>query len=135
MLTFLDAHVECTRGWLEPLLHRISEDRSTIVCPAIDHIDLNSMEYVTMPITWIGFHWYLQLDWDPAFHENFDEFRENKTAPFPTPMMIGCAFSVDRDFFYEIGSYDEGMDIWGAENLEISFRVRTHILLFNKVFY
>jgi hypothetical protein len=22
-------------------------------------------------------------------------------------------FSIDKDYFYEIGSYDEGMDIWG----------------------
>lgn len=45
------------------------------------------------------------------------------TAPLLTPTMVGCAFSIDREFFFEIGSYDEGMDIWGSENMEISLRV------------
>jgi len=37
--------------------------------------------------------------------------------------MAGGLLSIDKSYFYEIGSYDEGMDIWGGENLEMSFRV------------
>lgn len=44
-------------------------------------------------------------------------------APLYSPTMAGGLFSIDREFFYDIGSYDDGMLIWGSENLEMSFRV------------
>lgn len=37
--------------------------------------------------------------------------------------MIGCAFAIDREFFYKSGSYDKEMLIWGGENVEMSVRV------------
>lgn len=54
-----------------------------------------------------------------------DRRNGDRTSPLRTPTMAGGLFSIDKEYFYELGAYDEGMDIWGGENLEMSFRVMT----------
>lgn len=124
VITFLDAHCECTEGWLEPLLYEIHKDRTAVVCPIIDVIGDDSFEYITgSDMTWGGFNWKLNFRWYPVPQRELDRRGGDRSNPTKTPTMAGGLFSIDRDFFYEVGSYDEGMDIWGGENLEMSFRV------------
>lgn len=42
--------------------------------------------------------------------------------PCRSPALIGC-FIVDRQYFQEIGLLDEGMEIYGGENVELGIRV------------
>lgn len=53
----------------------------------------------------------------------WDRIGPERTGALQQPTMAGGLFSIDRAFFYEIGSFDEQMKIWGGENIEISFRV------------
>ncbi|XP_031507122.1 polypeptide N-acetylgalactosaminyltransferase 13 isoform X1 [Papio anubis] len=124
VITFLDAHCECTLGWLEPLLARIKEDRKTVVCPIIDVISDDTFEYMAgSDMTYGGFNWKLNFRWYPVPQREMDRRKGDRTLPVRTPTMAGGLFSIDRNYFEEIGTYDAGMDIWGGENLEMSFRI------------
>ncbi|XP_040912407.1 polypeptide N-acetylgalactosaminyltransferase 3 isoform X2 [Toxotes jaculatrix] len=126
-LTFLDAHCECFNGWLEPLLARIAENYTAVVSPDITTIDLNTFEFMK-PSPYGQNHNRGNFDWGLAFgweslpdHER--QRRKDETYPIKTPTFAGGLFSISKDYFYHIGSYDEEMEIWGGENIEMSFRV------------
>ncbi|XP_041119027.1 polypeptide N-acetylgalactosaminyltransferase 13 [Polyodon spathula] len=124
VITFLDAHCECTSGWLEPLMARIKEDRRIVVCPIIDVISDDTFEYMAgSDMTYGGFNWKLNFRWYPVPQREMDRRKGDRTLPVRTPTMAGGLFSIHRNYFEEIGTYDSGMDIWGGENLEMSFRI------------
>lgn len=54
----------------------------------------------------------------PPFPEDFD----GETSPYRTPLLVG-AMAIDRSYFWELGGYDEELDIWGGEHLEMSFKI------------
>ncbi|XP_006614576.2 putative polypeptide N-acetylgalactosaminyltransferase 9 isoform X2 [Apis dorsata] len=124
VLTYLDSHCECTEGWLEPLLDRIARNPTTVVCPVIDVIDDTTLEYHWRDSGGVnvgGFDWNLQFNWH-AVPEREKKRHKNPAEPVWSPTMAGGLFSIDRAFFERLGTYDSGFDIWGGENLELSFK-------------
>ncbi|XP_065253927.1 polypeptide N-acetylgalactosaminyltransferase 11 isoform X2 [Emys orbicularis] len=122
VLVFLDSHCEVNEMWLQPLLTPIREDRKTVVCPVIDIISADTLIYSSSPVVRGGFNWGLHFKWDLVPLSEL-EGPEGATAPIKSPTMAGGLFAMDREYFNELGQYDSGMDIWGGENLEISFRI------------
>ncbi|XP_022256687.1 polypeptide N-acetylgalactosaminyltransferase 11-like isoform X2 [Limulus polyphemus] len=122
VLVFLDSHCEVNRNWLEPLLERVYKNRTTVVCPVIDIINADTFEYTASPVVRGGFNWGLHFKWDPLPHHQLRN-KEDFIKPIESPTMAGGLFAMDRKYFHDLGEYDGGMDIWGGENLEISFRI------------
>lgn len=122
VLVFLDSHCEVNQAWLQPLLAAIQKDRRTVVCPVIDIISADTLSYSPSPIVRGGFNWGLHFKWDPVPPSELNG-PEGTTGPIRSPTMAGGLFAMNRKYFNELGQYDAGMDIWGGENLEISFRI------------
>ncbi|KAF5400795.1 Polypeptide N-acetylgalactosaminyltransferase [Paragonimus heterotremus] len=124
VITFLDSHIECTKGWLEPLLDRIKANKTNVVVPIIEIISDKDFKYngATAQSVQVG-----GFDWNLIFHWHVppmaDKLRPGAPySPLRTPTMAGGLFSISRDFFRTLGYYDEGMEVWGGENLELSFK-------------
>nr|CAI5825812.1 unnamed protein product [Callosobruchus analis] len=130
VLIFLDAHCETTVGWAEPLLQRIEEDRTAVLVPLIDVIEADTFAYSTDGNTNLLFEDdYLhhghrtQLSERLKYVQPSEVEAKKAVKPVRSPTMAGGLFAIDRKYFWEIGSYDEQMDGWGGENLEMSFRI------------
>ncbi|XP_039255294.2 polypeptide N-acetylgalactosaminyltransferase 4-like [Styela clava] len=124
VLTFLDCHCECMDGWLEPLLERIMQEESAVVVPVIDTIDYDTFQYYYgghEPQIG-GFDWRLTFQWHSIPYAERKR-RKGPVDPIRSPTMAGGLFAVSKAYFSHIGTYDTGMEIWGGENLELSFRV------------
>ncbi|CAF1268604.1 unnamed protein product [Didymodactylos carnosus] len=125
VIVFLDSHIEATEGWLEPLLDPIARNKSTVVTPVIDVIDDTTFKYNYGAVSSLsvgGFDWNLQFNWH-AVPDSEKKRRKHELDPVRTPTMAGGLFAISRIYFEESGTYDAGMDIWGGENLEMSFRI------------
>ena len=101
------------------------------MCPVIDVIDDTTLEYHWHDSSGVnvgGFDWNLQFNWH-AVPERERKLHKFTAEPVATPTMAGGLFSVNRNFFEKLGTYDSGFDIWGGENLELSFKVILHLCL------
>jgi len=127
IILFLDSHAEVAEGWLTPLVARIHEDPTRVVVPNIRGFNLDTLELMggePWPPSKGTFSWRLaykpvmaQLDKDlvPGWKLH--------TSPVRSPVMPGGLFAMRKDFFYKLGKYDPEIKYYGAEHVELSFKI------------
>uniref|UniRef100_A0A673MT15 Polypeptide N-acetylgalactosaminyltransferase n=1 Tax=Sinocyclocheilus rhinocerous TaxID=307959 RepID=A0A673MT15_9TELE len=120
VIAILDAHIEVHMEWAEPLLARIKADRTVVLSPVFDNVLFDTLEVTEYIPSAHAFDWNL---W--CMYESFrpEWFKNNDpSVPGKSPSIMGILVA-DRQFLGEIGVLDEGMTIYGGENVELAIRV------------
>lgn len=115
-LVFLDSHIECSPGWLEPLLAQMTEDYRIVPLPVIESIDAHDFEKIPSGIEVLGHSWRLGQDPVPGRTASPSE-------PNDSPIMAGGLFAITKRWFNDLGQYDPELQQYGGEEMEISFKI------------
>uniref|UniRef100_A0A3B3HTF1 Polypeptide N-acetylgalactosaminyltransferase n=1 Tax=Oryzias latipes TaxID=8090 RepID=A0A3B3HTF1_ORYLA len=92
VVAILDAHVEVTVQWAEPLLARIKEDRTVILSPVFDKVNYDDFAVVPYPPSAHGFDWALWCMYEsfrPEWYALGDTSQPGNRFP-SEDKIIGC---------------------------------------------
>lgn len=120
VIVFLDSHMEVNVNWLPPLLEPIALNSHTACVPIIDSFSPYTLEYQTLGQGSRGsFDWTMTYQWLPLTKK----YQKNVGDVYQLSAMTGGAYAINRNFFFKLGGYDEGLMVWNGENYELSFKL------------
>ncbi|KAA0724476.1 putative polypeptide N-acetylgalactosaminyltransferase 8 [Triplophysa tibetana] len=120
VIAILDAHIEVHKQWAEPLLARIKADRTIVLSPVFDKVLFDTLEVLPYQPAAHAFDWALWCMYE-SFRPEWYTLND-PSEPGKSPSVMGILVA-DRQFLGEIGVLDEGMTIYGGENVELGIRV------------
>uniref|UniRef100_A0A8C6SZ23 Glycosyltransferase 2-like domain-containing protein n=1 Tax=Neogobius melanostomus TaxID=47308 RepID=A0A8C6SZ23_9GOBI len=116
VVAILDAHIEVH----ETLLTQIKKDRTVITSPVFDRVNFDDLSVIPYLPSSHAFDWALWCMYESFYPEYYDIY----FIFFQEPLVMGIIVA-DRKFLGEIGVLDEGMKVYGGENVELGIRVWT----------
>jgi len=121
LLLFIDGHMQFSQDWGRELLS-VEDLHDSIIAPCIyvkDHPDCSAN----------GFRWnnlQMSCEWLPQLVSSLHEI----------PFAGGACILMEKDLFYDIGQFDDGLRLWGEEDSELCIRawlLGYRVLCFPKV--
>lgn len=122
VVAILDAHIEVHELWVEPLLTQIKKDRTVITSPVFDRVNFDDLRIVQYVPSSHAFDWALWCMYESFYPEYYA--LKDSSLPGKSPSIMGILVA-ERKFLGEIGVLDEGMTVYGGENVELGIRVWT----------
>ncbi|XP_075910473.1 polypeptide N-acetylgalactosaminyltransferase 18-like [Petromyzon marinus] len=120
VVAVMDAHVEFPVGWAEPILGRLAANRRLLLSPVFDNTHYDSLRVQHYTANAQAFNWEL---WCAYLKPPADWVSKgDPTAPIRSPIVMGC-MAASKSYLEEIGFLDEGMQVYGGENVELGLRV------------
>ncbi|XP_032833881.2 polypeptide N-acetylgalactosaminyltransferase 18-like [Petromyzon marinus] len=120
VVAVMDAHVEFPVGWAEPILARIQEERRVVVSTVFDKTHHDTLAVQRYPLNQHVFNWELACAYQPPSRQWLRN--GDLTAPIRSAILMGC-MAASKSYLEEIGFLDEGMQVYGGENVELGLRV------------
>merc|ERR1719433_1154826 len=116
VIVFLEAHCIVNQEWLQPLLRRVKLNPKTLAMPFLEAIDEDNWgQFRPLPPGHWRFEWNLNLIYtNPGIKDT--------PEPYPSPGTSGGIFAMRRDWFLQLGLFDPGMEEWGGDHVELTFK-------------
>ncbi|KAL4237267.1 Polypeptide N-acetylgalactosaminyltransferase 14 [Mactra antiquata] len=118
VLTFLQPNCIVNVGWLQPLADRLSSVPLAVVTPVLDKFHTIGGYSSTEGNMKGGFDWSLVFKWDTIKSHSDNKYPKT----IRSPVFAGSIFSIRKDRFLHLGSFDSGLELSGGENFELSFK-------------
>lgn len=129
VLMFVDSHIEMLSStWYQHLVLPIVENPHTITSQQLQYMgDLSNHTYddpagrgshfgTTNDKFFFGYQ-------SVRFKDTAYEEKPSISEPFEMPFAPGALFAIRADEFWRLGGYDEGLYVWGGENMELSLKI------------